>query len=101
VKLKLSQAASLPTPRGTPLPADLVRTVTGYYGRTYVQFPSKLGVTYLVQYRDSANDPWNTSFVSVLGTGEPVSWMDNGQPKTSSAPTPFRSYQVLADPQAP
>lgn len=96
VRLLLYQATQIPTPTGTLLAATQVRTVTGYYGRTYVQFPSTAGLTYWVQYRDSASAAWQTSMVPALGTGESISWMDQGSPKTTSVPTSSRTYQVLS-----
>jgi len=95
LKLLLFQASSMPTPQGTLLAASQVRAVTGYIGRIYVQFPSTTAATYWIQYRDAATEAWHTSTVPVLGTGESISWMDNGLPKTASVPTASRTYQVL------
>ncbi len=95
LKLLIFQATSVPTPHGTLLSAAQVRTVTGYSGRIYIQFPSVSGSTYWVQYRDATTEAWHTSTVPALGTGEPISWMDNGPPKTTTVPTGSRTYQVL------
>jgi len=48
-----------------------------------------------MQYRDSSAAAWQTSPSSILGTGQPASWLDYGPPKTSSIPTTSRTYQLL------
>jgi hypothetical protein len=67
-------------------------------GRTYVEFATTSGLLYWVQYRDSATAPWQTSAVAVTGTGTTIQWLDDGWPKTVSAPTAARTYQLLVAP---
>ena len=64
-------------------------------GRTYVEFSTVAGSIYWVQYRDSADAAWQTSPAAVTGTGTSIQWLDDGWPKTSSAPTASRNYQLL------
>lgn len=64
-------------------------------GRTYAEFATASGMLYWVQYRDSASAPWQTSAVAVTGTGTTIQWLDDGWPKTISAPTASRTYQLL------
>ena len=92
-RLLLAEATSLPTPSGTVTPVKEV--VTGYLGRTYLEFPSIAGDTYWVMYSDSQGATWQTSTVPVLGTGGPIFWMDSGPPNTSSVPPSGRIYQLL------
>jgi hypothetical protein len=91
--LQVAQALTTPTPAGTVAPIQQV--VTGYLGRTYVQFQTIAGKTYWMQYRDSSSAAWQTSPSPILGTGQPASWLDYGPPKTSSIPTSTRTYQLL------
>jgi hypothetical protein len=63
--------------------------------RQYVEFPTQAGRLYWVQYRDSASQPWQTSSVALVGTGYTIQWLDDGWPKTTSAPTSARTYQLL------
>ena len=93
LSMQVTQATSTQNPTGTVVP--LQQVVTGYSGRTYVQFQTVAGKTYWIQYRDSSTAPWQTSQSSMIGTGQPASWLDYGPPKTSSIPTSQRTYQVL------
>jgi hypothetical protein len=70
-------------------------------GVLYLQFQTISGRTYYVQYKDSLNDAdWKTAWPPITGTGGWVVWLDNGPPKTASAPTEAgaRFYQVILTP---
>ena len=95
LQLLMFQAKTIPKPAGTLLPSGQIKVIVGYAGRNYVQFPSIIGYTYWVMYRDDASADWTTSTMPILGTGQPISWMDYGAPGTKTKPTNARIYQVL------
>jgi alpha-tubulin suppressor-like RCC1 family protein len=69
---------------------------------TLVQFDTLAGHTYYVQYAADATGAggWKTAQPPIIGTGATVQWIDNGPPKTESAPNavPSRFYRVLLTP---
>ena len=93
VTLEINSVTSLPSPVGTTTAVD--RIISAPNGRTYVEFTTAADKAYWVQYRDSATAVWQTSPVAVTGTGTTISWLDDGLPKTISAPTASRQYQLI------
>ena len=91
--LLINSAGALPTPVGTVAAVD--RVVVGAAKRTYVEFNTIANRTYWVQYRDEANDIWLTSPIAINGTGTTIHWLDEGAPKTLSAPTVSRQYRLI------
>ena len=68
--------------------------------RFYLEFPTVVGLTYYVQYQDAVGDPWKTSPVFILGTGNRLNWLDDGAPNTDLAPTELpapamRFYRIV------
>jgi uncharacterized repeat protein (TIGR01451 family) len=66
--------------------------------RTYLlEFNSVTGRLYYVQYSADLRT-WKTAQQAITGTGTRIQWVDNGLPKTESAPsqTPMRYYRVIA-----
>ena len=93
VVLEINSVTSLPSPVGATAAVD--RTIAAPNGRIYVEFTTAADKAYWVQYRDSATAVWQTSPVAVAGTGTTISWLDDGPPKTLSAPTATRQYQLI------
>jgi len=81
-----------------------VRSARYVGGEFLVEFLTQSGSTYYVQYADSLealSDPtlFKTAFPPVTGTGSYVQWIDNGAPKTASAPgIGMRFYKVIRSP---
>ena len=65
--------------------------------KNYLQFPTKAGQTYYVQYQDVAGPVWKTSPVPLIGTGFILNWLDDGPPSTETPPGPARFYRVVTD----
>lgn len=65
--------------------------------KNYLQFPTKAGQVYYVQYQDIAGPTWKTSPVPLLGTGFVLNWLDDGPPSTEPSPGPARFYRVVTD----
>ena len=61
-----------------------------------IEFKSVSNRVYYVQYSSDLTT-WQTVEPSIRGNGTSVQWVDNGQPKTESAPavTPKRFYRVI------
>jgi hypothetical protein len=61
-----------------------------------VEFASLSNRLYYVQYTSDINT-WQTSQPALIGSGTWIQWLDNGQPKTDSAPASQnrRFYRVL------
>jgi len=90
-----------------PIPGEPVPPVTGRApmilsgqlneGRFLLEFRSKPGRRYLIQYRDSWDEPWETALPSVPAAADAVQWLDDGPPKTHTRPGEERSrfYRVL------
>ena len=85
------------TPAGTTLAVDRIGL---NQGRVTLDFLSRAGKTYYIQYSASALGPFDTSFPGVAGTGGPLQWVDTGPPRTSSLPTTLgtRFYRLLQVP---
>jgi hypothetical protein len=87
------------------VPPAVVKTlavdVTRYLTNTViVEFSTRLGSQYFIQYAGSAEglSTGKVVFPAVIGTGSRVQWIDNGPPKTDSPPTnQTRFYQILSD----
>lgn len=64
-------------------------------GSFLIRFKTDLNRVYLIQYSDDGRS-WKTASPSVTGTGGYVDWIDDGPPKTETAPanTPMRTYRV-------
>ena len=93
VVLEINAVGTLASPLGTT--AAIERTVLAPNGRRYIEFSTVVNQTYWIQYRDSATASWVTSTVAVAGTGTSINWLDDGWPKTNSAPTAAREYRLL------
>ena len=61
-----------------------------------VEFASTANRVYYVQYSSDLKT-WKTAQPGITGNGTWRQWIDNGQPKTESAPatTPKRFYRVI------
>lgn len=70
-----------------------------FAGRFIVDFSTRAGRTYYVQYSSTANGIYTNSYPAVAGTGGLVRWTDTGPPRTGSMPTVgSRFYRVLEVP---
>lgn len=78
----------LPQPQITRLPS----------GGIQLGFVAKAGATYRIQYSENLSD-WTTVSQSIVGEGEPVTWLDSGPPVTSPAPALVsrRFYRLFAE----
>ncbi|MEN9573075.1 MAG: hypothetical protein RL514_930 [Verrucomicrobiota bacterium] len=96
----LNQQRAISAPAATVMTAVALRT--GYspdrVAKIYVQFPSRAGQLYYVQYADALGAAWRTSPVTVTGTGFVVQFIDDGPPNTDTAPGRARFYRVLTPP---
>ena len=98
LKLELLNSSRVIPPVRNPV-AQAVLARRGYApdGRVkfYIEFPTVAGSIYYVQYKDAVGDPWKTSPVNIIGTGNRLNWMDEGAPNTDSAPGLGRFYQIV------
>ncbi|NBV21440.1 MAG: hypothetical protein EBS05_05890 [Proteobacteria bacterium] len=98
LKLELLNQSRVIPPVSNPV-AQAVLARRGYApdGRVkfYIEFPTVAGRIYYVQYKDAVGDPWKTSPVNIIGTGNRLNWMDEGAPNTDSAPGLGRFYQIV------
>ena len=87
-------------PTGTTLSVTTNRFIAAGF---LVEFPTRTGYRYYVQYAADAegfsgtgSSVVRTALPAVAGTGSNVQWLDNGAPKTTSRPTDGgRFYRVL------
>jgi VCBS repeat-containing protein len=93
LKLAVNGAGPVSAPIGTIAAVD--RVLVGTNNRTYVEFTTLAGRNYWIQYRDGANGLWLTSPSPVSGTGATLHWLDEGMPKTATAPTATREYRLV------
>jgi hypothetical protein len=65
-------------------------------GTFMVEFASVSNRVYYVQYSTDLRD-WTTVQPAITGNGTWIQWIDNGLPKTESAPSaaPVRFYRVI------
>ena len=73
------------------------RTVQFPLNKTFLlEFSSLLNRSYAIQYTSDLIT-WKTVVPTIIGTGSNVQWIDNGAPKTESAPatTDKRFYRVI------
>ncbi len=95
-----SALATFTPPTGTMLPVTTNRFIAAGF---LVEFPTRTGYRYYVQYASEAagfsgtgTSAVRTTLPPVSGTGSNVQWLDNGAPKTASRPTDGgRFYRVL------
>ena len=96
----LNQQRAISAPASAVMTAAALRT--GYspdgVAKIYVQFPSRAGQLYYVQYGDALGAAWRTSPVTITGTGFVVQFIDDGPPNTDIAPGRARFYRVLTPP---
>ena len=96
----LNQQRAIGAPATAVMTAAALRT--GYspdgVAKFYVQFPSRAGQLYYVQYLDALGAAWRTSPVTITGTGFVVQFIDDGPPNTDIAPGRARFYRVLTPP---
>jgi len=64
-----------------------------------VEFTTVSNRIYYVQYSSDLKQ-WKTAQPAITGNGTRIQWIDNGEPKTESAPStqPIRLYRVIALP---
>ena len=64
-----------------------------------LEFSTVAGRTYYIQYSSNL-ETWLTAQQPITGNGSRVQWIDNGQPKTVSAPSAeqYRFYRLLVLP---
>jgi len=89
------QTAAPSLPDGTPIPIES-SWITSVSGQVYLQFPSRAGRTYYIQYAPTLNGPWSTGYPPLTGNGAWVIWVDAGPPCTESSPasTSLRFYRA-------
>ena len=85
-------------PPGTNASFSITRTVILPSGSVLIEFPSQPGATYSILYSSDAG--FSNSLVaqpSITAPADRVQWLDQGPPKTISAPasTTMRFYRVL------
>jgi hypothetical protein len=88
---------TVPANFGKSLSIDLTRFLSN---SVIVEFTTQLGSHYFLQYADTLEgvSTGKVVFPAVVGTGSRVQWIDNGPPKTATAPTnQQRFYRVLTD----
>jgi uncharacterized repeat protein (TIGR01451 family) len=115
IEIYVRNSSATPNPT---LNAELVPATSGGGGVTFVGTPQHInrGVmlpnkSFLVEFATVANrvyyvqyssdlKTWLTAQPSINGSGTYIQWIDNGQPKTQSAPatTPQRFYRVISVP---
>ena len=87
--------AAVPTPgpvTGTNVP--LLRVQKLPQGPA-LEWNSKAGLTYVVEYSDDAGKTWSSAVHRLTSRGTRLFWIDRGQPETFSAPiVGTRSYRV-------
>ncbi|MBI5800358.1 MAG: cadherin-like domain-containing protein [Verrucomicrobia bacterium] len=96
----LNQQRAISAPAAAVMTAAALRTGYSPDGvvKFYVQFPSRTGQLYFVQYLDAVGAAWRTSPVTLTGTGYVVQFIDDGPPNTDTAPGRVRFYRVLTPP---
>ena len=85
----------LVAPAGTP--QNILRQpVVLADGSFLIDFLTVKGASYFVLYSTNMMD-WNVAQPSVTGTGYDMQWVDDGPPKTMSAPSsvPSRYYKLI------
>ena len=96
----LDSTIQTPVGRRSLVPVTYKPVLTG---GVLLEFPTLTNFSYYIRYSDSLNDfsaQDNTNSVirtarpAILGNGRKVQWLDNGLPRTESAPT-NRFYRVL------
>lgn len=87
---------------GTTVPVSAHRGYTpDLRAKFYVQFQTRPGKTYVIQYSDElpgvGAGSWSSSPVQVSGNGNLMQWMDEGPPSTRSLPftDSIRLYRVV------
>ncbi len=97
----MGQNFSVVNPTGQALAINSARYVNGVF---LVEFNTRSNLNYFIQYASTVSDLTNsatlkTAIPALRGTGNRVQWIDNGPPKTESAPTQgMRFYRVLETP---
>lgn len=71
-------------------------------GSLLIEFASEPGRSYEIQYSEDSQ-VWKVSPVRIVAGGSRVQWIDNGPPRTDSAPSTkaMRLYRVVALPPTP
>jgi hypothetical protein len=92
-----SVPAAVVIPSGTELAIHNYRFTNGVF---LVEFPTRAGYRYYVQYAPAVaetNAPsFKTSLPAVFGTGSYVQWLDNGPPKSDPLPiNGMRLYRLI------
>jgi hypothetical protein len=87
---------------GTTVPVSAHRGYTpDLRSKFYIQFQTRPGKTYVIQYSDelpgAGAGSWSSSPVQVSGNGNLMQWMDDGPPSTRSLPftDSIRLYRVV------
>jgi hypothetical protein len=81
---------------GTQIAVDRMLYTNGFF---LVDFPSVPTRRYYIQYKraqdlENASVPWRTASPAATAVGARTQWLDNGPPKTVSAPATNRFYRV-------
>ncbi len=92
-----SVPAAVVIPSGAELAIHNYRFTNGVF---LVEFPTRAGYRYYIQYAPAVaetNPPsFKTSLPAVFGTGSYVQWLDNGPPKSDPLPTNgMRLYRLI------
>jgi len=86
----------LVAPAGTP--QNVLRQPVLLADHTFlIDFLTVKGASYYIQYSQDVGGPWNVAQPPVVGTGYDMQWVDDGPPKTMSAPAsvPSRIYRII------
>jgi hypothetical protein len=93
-KLVTPDAGGTVTYSGTSVPVHRMQVLANK--NVMIEFSSISGRVYYVQYRTGMG-PWKTAQPGITGNGGWIQWVDDGQPKTESAPgtVSMRLYRVI------
>jgi uncharacterized repeat protein (TIGR01451 family) len=96
-QVQLALPATPPSTNGTVLNID--RMVSLPSGAVLIEFTATPGLTYAIQY-SADMQTWHTAVPVIVAPANRVQWLDEGPPKTESAPstTSQRFYRVLQIP---
>ncbi len=97
ISTRLILGEPLPDVEGTPV---TIRRVLPFQTASYlVEFSAEQGREYHVQYSPDSTR-WKTASPALRGNGSSIQWIDNGPPKTDSAPDfqTSRFYRIISVP---
>jgi len=86
-------------PKGFAAPGgdrrSILRAIPIGPGRILVEFATKRGLQYAVQYSDDHKKTWKTAHPPATANADRVFWLDYGEPKTEGTPTSSRLYRIV------